>query len=213
MNILNVHPFRDLSDEGKILLADNLEYKYYSIGERIYRDDEIPYEINLIVKGEVRVLAKSTNENSLITVERKGAGALIGWVGLLRGKSCETIQVSKDVESISISSEAFVRLCLTEKDFVEYFDKKTDVSETWDVLSTYFEQYPYENRELDSVLRNACKTCEIASINDTKRSDTNDYILSTDNCNLPIGHLISSTSNIETKKGFVFKARTNFHSG
>ena len=144
MNIINVHPFKDLSEEGKKLLSESIEYKYYSIGERIYRKDELPYNVNLIIRGEARILVQSIDDSSLITLERKGAGSLIGWVGLLRGRSCETVQVSKDVEAISLSSEVFVRLCLTENLFAEYFNTKSDVSETWDVLQKHFGKYPYK---------------------------------------------------------------------
>ena len=134
MNLSTIHPFNKLSDEGKKLLEERLEYKYFPIGERIYREDELPYEVNLIIKGEARILVKSMVDNSLITIERKGQGSIIGWVGLLRGKACETIQVCKDIEAISIPSEVFVRLCITEQDFSQYFDERVDASETWDTL-------------------------------------------------------------------------------
>ena len=123
-SIINVQPFSDLSEEGKKLLSENIEYKYYSIGERIYRNDELPFNVNFIIKGEARILVQSTEENSLITIERRGPGTFIGWVSLIRGRSCETVQVSKDLEAISLSSEVFVRLCLTEKKFANYFNKR-----------------------------------------------------------------------------------------
>ena len=33
-------------------MHENIEYKYYSIGERIYRNDELPFNVNFIIKGE-----------------------------------------------------------------------------------------------------------------------------------------------------------------
>ena len=159
----------------------------------------------MIIKGEARILVKSMEDNSLITIERKGQGSIIGWVGLLRGKACETIQVCKDIEAISIPSEVFVRLCITEQDFSQYFDERVDASETWDTLKEYFKKYPYQNKELDSIMKNACKTCSV----NTRLSKTKEYenILSTDQCKMPMGSLVNSDDEIISKEGFVFKVR------
>ena len=120
-SLLKVNPFNKLSDEGKNLVYENISYDYYEIGERIYRSDTLPYKINYIVKGEARLLVQSQQKNSLITLEKIGPGALIGWIGLIRGGACETIQASKDVECVSLQSDIFIRLCLTESKFLLWY--------------------------------------------------------------------------------------------
>ena len=114
-------------------------------------------------------------------------------------------ETCKDIEAISIPSEVFVRLCITEQSFSQYFNEKIDASETWDTLKEYFKRYPYQSKELDSIIKNACKTCSIS----TGERKTAEYenILSTDQCNLPMGSVVSKDDEITCKEGFVFEVR------
>ena len=79
MNIIDIQPFKSLSEEGQDLLLSSVEYKYYPIGERISRKDELPYNVHLIIKGEVRILVQSLNENSLVTLEEKVLDRSLVW--------------------------------------------------------------------------------------------------------------------------------------
>ena len=137
--LLRVEPFSKLSKDGKEMLTDGLRWDKYTIGERIYRQDEMPSRLHFIVKGEARLLVESLESNSLITLRKIGEGTLIGWAGLLRGEACETIQTSMEVETISFPSEIFVRLALTEKNFAEYFKGKANEHECWAVFKKYLE--------------------------------------------------------------------------
>lgn len=204
--LLKVKPFDLISKEGKILLLDNLNYKFHEIGERICRADELAYEVSYIVKGEARLLVQSAQKDSLLTIERIGPGALIGWVGLLRGSGCETVQVSKDTESISIPSEVFVRLCSTEKDFYKHFKEKQNLHESWFVLKEHLKLYPYESRELDQILKSATKASEV-KCNSKAHDEKKESILSTDKCNKKVGSLISPNDDLKTDPGFIFETR------
>ena len=117
IQLKEIEPFSLLSEEGKKLVEENLERNFFEIGERICREDEVPYNVHIIVRGEARILVQSRKDSALITLEKIGTGALIGWVGLLRGSPCETIQTCKDVETVSLRSDVFVRLCATESVF------------------------------------------------------------------------------------------------
>ena len=125
--LAQVKPFSELSNDGKELLKSGISWRKYEIGDRIYREDEMPDKVLFIVAGEGRLLGRSFRDNTLITLKKVGVGSLLGWAGLLRGQACETIQSSQDIEAISIPSEIFVRLILTEEAFRDYFKIKTNL--------------------------------------------------------------------------------------
>ena len=129
--VLNLSPFSELSRDGQELLKHNLRWEKYKIGERLYRKDELPSQVNLIVKGEARLLVESLKNGKLITLSKAKEGDLIGWAGLLRGEACETVQASTELETISIPNEIFIRLILTEYNFDSYFSKQPNYQESW----------------------------------------------------------------------------------
>ena len=94
-----VEPFSKLSKSGKEMLTDGLRWDKYTIGERIYRQDEMPSRLHYIVKREARLLVESLEKFTNNATE-EGEGTLIGWAGLVRGEACETVQTSMD-ETIS----------------------------------------------------------------------------------------------------------------
>ena len=57
--LLRVEPFSKLSKSGKEMLTDGFKVGKYTIGERIYRQDEMPSRLHFIVKGEARLLVES----------------------------------------------------------------------------------------------------------------------------------------------------------
>ena len=204
--LVQIEPFSKLSKDGRELLKRDLRWEKYKIGERIYRQDEMPNNVNLIMNGEARLLAESFKDKSLITLKKIGEGSLIGWAGLLRGEACETVQASKDVESISIPSEVFVRLILTEANFREYFSTKSNIHESWIVFKAYLEQFPYQNTKLDEIVMNACSLAKIMT-NEDEYTEDFDYILSTAQYNNEAGSRVSKNTKLVNKNGFVFEKR------
>ncbi len=201
-----VKPFSELSNDGKELLKSGISWRKYEIGDRIYREDEMPDKVLFIVAGEVRLLVRSFRDNTLITLKKVGVGSLLGWAGLLRGQACETIQSSQDIEAISIPSEIFVRLILTEEAFRDYFKIKTNLQESWAVLKQYLKQFPYQNNNLDNIISSTCDSVDMKR--DVEDYNENyDYLLSTTQCKAQFGTLISKDEELEKKNGFAFDER------
>ena len=140
--MMTVEPFTRLSESAKSRIADTIQTFNLDIGHRILRNDELPAYVYLIIRGEVRLLGEYENEG-MITLAKRGTGQLFGWVSLLRGKSCETIQVSKDVKALGIPSQVFVEICKKEKEFCAYFNKTATIQESWEVLRLNLEQMAY----------------------------------------------------------------------
>ena len=201
----NVEPFSLLSPEGLNLVQAELKNNHFEIGERIYREDETPSVIHYIVKGEARVLVKPKSNSILTTAGKIGSGEIIGWVGLLRGESCETIQVCDDLETLSISSGLFVKLCCSEHNFLNYFNTKFNLSEAWITLERNLEIFPLQSDLIDKAIR---KGIEIAKVT-TSIGSKNDkeYILSSNYCNKPVGTRVDAHDDIKVEKGLIFPPR------
>ena len=133
--LLATPPFNRLSDTTKAELANAISVHEFEEGERLCREDELPTYDHLVIKGSVRLLTKSTRSEELITISKRGKGQYIGWVSLLRGDACETVQAMENTTVVSISGETFIKACLEETKFLEYFNTTTSVHESWKVLS------------------------------------------------------------------------------
>ena len=146
---------------------------------------------------------KSFKDDSFVTIQKLSETSVIGWVGLLRGEACETIQASTEIEAISIRSEIFIQLILMESELREYFFQQTNTQESWEILRKYLEQFPYQSNDLDRIATNACNIAEIKK-RDENYSLENDYFLSSAQFNINSGTKISEKTNLEKKTGFVF---------
>ena len=95
--VLEEVPFSLLPLRARKELINSIELVQYLPGERIIRSDELSQHMYLIIKGQVRLLVQSTENNELITVSKEGEGYTFGWVGIFRGEPCETVNASTDV--------------------------------------------------------------------------------------------------------------------
>ena len=126
---MNSEPFNLLSEETRNLLDKEIIFERIAIGERLCRLDELPSFVYIILNGTVRLLVESQENNELITLEKRGSGQLIGWVSLLRGGPCETVQASTEVKALKIPSEVFVSICKSDEAFLDYFQRTTSIHE------------------------------------------------------------------------------------
>ena len=158
--MLNAIPFNILSEDGKNKIRDNVEKKVFDVGERILRGDEMPTHIHIVLSGEIRLLGAFENEG-LVTLAKRNAGQMVGWVSILRGKPCETVQTASDVTTMSIATETFIELCTVEENFRKYFWRTNSVQETWDVLSQCVNKVAYTPEDLKNKLMDACLSAKL----------------------------------------------------
>ena len=149
---LKTKPFDRISVNSKIEISYILVIQSFDEGERLLREDELPAYVHLVISGSVRHLAKSNQDDELITIDKSGKGQLIGWVSLLRGEACETVHAIEPTKVLSVPAESFVQLCLNEDEFAKYFSRLHSVHENWRVLSRHLEQSAYQPRNIDEFL-------------------------------------------------------------
>ena len=120
----------------------------------------MPTHIHIVLSGEIRLLGAFENEG-LVTLAKRNAGQMVGWVSILRGKPCETVQTASDVTTMSIATETFIELCTVEENFRKYFWRTNSVQETWDVLSQCVNKVAYTPEDLKNKLMDACLSAKL----------------------------------------------------
>lgn len=129
--LISQKPFSLLSETAVDELFDSAVLRNFNIGSRLLRPDELPSEVVLILKGEVRFLVASGSSAS--TLCKRGPGQILGWSSLLRAEACEWVQSSEETVVVAFSAEKFVEFVKSEDSFSSYFDQLTGIQESYHV--------------------------------------------------------------------------------
>ena len=95
-----------MTDEQQECLFDDATLLRCPQGQRVLRPDSLPSQVFLVMSGTVRLLAKSPKGSR--TLDRRGAGQLLGWISLLRASPCEWVLASEDTVLLGMPAKAFV---------------------------------------------------------------------------------------------------------
>ena len=102
-------PFKELDKKEKVFLSQNSSLVKGKIGQTLLRAEEATKYIYLIVEGRIRIVGKDLRTEDIETIELCGPGQSIGWVGVLRGRSCETALCSSSVIALRIEKNIVSR--------------------------------------------------------------------------------------------------------
>ena len=119
----------------------------YSPGERLTRPDEINSSVFLVLKGSVRLIAVGDEREGQFTLDKRGAGQLIGWTSLLRGGPTEHVQASTDVVALSLPAGKFVTFIQDVPDFANYFYSLSNQQEAYIVATAIADLSPKRNSD------------------------------------------------------------------
>ena len=148
--LLELKPFELLPRVEAEKFLDLAVLRRFSIGSRILRPDELPSEILLVLKGELRFLV--SNSNDPITIAKRGPGQIVGWSGLLRGAPCEWVQAAVETTAICMPAKEYLQLVSHHAEFAEYFYRLPGLHEAHTVAVAAAELHPRLTRGWDSDL-------------------------------------------------------------
>ena len=117
------NPFADLPPEQREAWFAGAELIKAAAGERLMRPDQLPKQILLLVKGEVRLLVTDPVDGAPITLETKAKGQLLGWSSLLRGGACEWVSVRQDAVALALPGDGFVEAVKSCPPFSAFFSR------------------------------------------------------------------------------------------
>lgn len=101
-------PFHHLSTEQRCELFREARLLRFTPGQRLLRPDELPQAVLLLLKGTVRMLAEDPEQGRPQTLQKSGAGQLLGWSSLLRAGACEWVSASEPCMALAIPAAAFL---------------------------------------------------------------------------------------------------------
>ena len=126
--LLNNTPFTLLPENLRTCLEERSELVRYELGARILSPEQFPPGLLVVLQGDVRLMARLSSKR-VITIDRRGPGQLLGWVSLLRGHSCELVQVSEPCVCLLIPVDLLLECWRSSKDFLAFFVDRTTPSE------------------------------------------------------------------------------------
>ena len=127
--------FKSLSPNQLQSIGADCEFVRYRIGQSILVRDAMPAHIVAVYSGEARVLGYDHRTEASVSLEVVGEGAILGWLSLLRGVSCETAIASTEVIAAMLPAKVFWQLMETELEFAQTVRAQVPLTEIFELLS------------------------------------------------------------------------------
>jgi ATP-binding cassette subfamily B protein len=129
-----VWPFDQLSAETLEQLLPKFQWLRYRMGQSIATRQSLPAQILILYEGQIRLLGHSSQSEQPESLQILQSGAILGWVGLLRGVACETAIASTESICLSLSTQDFRALLRQEPKFAAAFMQRVGLSELYELL-------------------------------------------------------------------------------
>ena len=171
-------PFKELDKKEKVFLSQNSSLVKGKIGQTLLRAEEATKYIYLIVEGRIRIVGKDLRTEDIETIELCGPGQSIGWVGVLRGRSCETALCSSSVIALRIEknivSQIFTRSSVARR----YWSSHSAKAELFEATSTVLKRHPDCNISTLNIIEKALSSYRVclASENNSNELESIDYL-------------------------------------
>ena len=171
-------PFKELDKKEKVFLSQNSSLVKGKIGQTLLRAEEATKYIYLIVEGRIRIVGKDLRTEDIETIELCGPGQSIGWVGVLRGRSCETALCSSSVIALRIEknivSQIFTRSSVARK----YWSSHAAKAELFEATSTVLKRHPDCKISTLNIIEKALSSYRVclANRNNASELETIDYL-------------------------------------
>jgi len=132
-------PFDRLSqDTIKNSVVGKCQLLGYKTGQPLFERDKMPTQITIIYEGQARVLGYDQRTQRNASLQVVGPGAILGWLGLIRGLPCETAIASTELIAITLAAEDFLALVAAEPEFGQAFTDNVSPIEIFELLGGEF---------------------------------------------------------------------------
>ncbi|MEL6319601.1 MAG: peptidase domain-containing ABC transporter [Cyanobacteria bacterium J06626_14] len=130
----SVPPFDKVSDEVLKKLASKLQLFRYRMGQAIFLRDKMPGQVAIIYQGQARLLGYDPRTEKPLTLQLLQPGAVLGWLGLVRGVPCETAIASTETICLVMPSLDFLTMLEAEPALAAAFRDKCPLLEMFDLI-------------------------------------------------------------------------------
>ncbi|NEO84703.1 MAG: type I secretion system permease/ATPase [Spirulina sp. SIO3F2] len=128
-------PFRVLTPSVLADVVSQIRPLRYRMGQTLLLRDKLPHQVIILYEGQVRLLGYDPTTKMPTTLELLNVGAMMGWMGLLRGIACETAIASTETIGLTLSAEQFFDLLAHYPLLGQEFHHRTNLAEVFDLLS------------------------------------------------------------------------------
>ncbi|MGB7444132.1 MAG: peptidase domain-containing ABC transporter [Coleofasciculaceae cyanobacterium] len=133
-------PFDQLSPAKRGKLSTQCQLLRYRMGQAILVREKMPAQVSILYEGQARLLVYDPHRLTPVTLKLLQPGAIIGWVGLLRGVPCETAIASTEGLCLTFSASQFLSLLDSEPSLAAGFRSRCSLVEVFDLLGAEFER-------------------------------------------------------------------------
>ena len=157
--LATVDPFDRLAPESLSGMTEQFQLLRYRIGQAVLVRDRLPNQVSIIYQGQIRLLGYDPRTQKPVTLSLLQPGAVIGWVGLVRGVACETAIASRESICLTISAADFLGLLKREPQLADAFRNRCSPIEIYDLLGTELHRQANGSADLkDMTLRSEEQT-------------------------------------------------------
>ncbi|MBD2341099.1 peptidase domain-containing ABC transporter [Calothrix sp. FACHB-156] len=135
-------PFTQLSPATLESVAAKCQLLQYRTGQWMLVRERMPAQVMIIYQGQARVLGHDLQTNSpssLTVVER---GEFLGWLGLVRGISCEAVMASSELIAVTLDSLEFMQLMEQEPEFAQAVRSHSHIVEVFELVNQELQRHP-----------------------------------------------------------------------
>jgi HlyB family type I secretion system ABC transporter len=127
-------PFAQLPDRAIADLTEQAQFVRYRMGQTVLMREQMPAQITIIYTGQIRLLGYDPQTKMPITLRLMEIGELVGWAGVLRGKSCETAIASVDTVCLQIPIAFFQKMVSQHTQLEAAYVYTAQIIEVYDLL-------------------------------------------------------------------------------
>ncbi|HEY9663209.1 MAG TPA: cyclic nucleotide-binding domain-containing protein, partial [Allocoleopsis sp.] len=149
--LTTVHPFNQLSENALTYLTDRIQLLRYRMGQAVLVRDKLPAQVSILYEGQIRLLGYDPRTQRPITLQLLRPGAILGWIGLMRGVPCETAIASNETICLTLSAADFLALLDREPQLALQFRQQCPLIEIFDLLGAELHRQAIGDADLKEV--------------------------------------------------------------
>jgi ATP-binding cassette, subfamily B, bacterial HlyB/CyaB len=159
-----IAPFDQLSENDLRAYISKMKPLRFRMGQKILINTHLPQQVSIIFSGKVRLVGIEPSTGKPVSLKVLEAGALLGWIGLLREMPCETALASEETICFVLPAVEFTKLIQHQPSVTGVFEVPHR-SEIFDIITHYFQQQSWaipKDSDLFQLTREACQNAIVA---------------------------------------------------
>ncbi|MDZ8054802.1 MAG: peptidase domain-containing ABC transporter [Aulosira sp. ZfuVER01] len=162
--LVDTPPFDKLPFATLKNIAFNCQLLQYRTGQWMLVKERMPAQVMVIYQGQARVLGYDQWTNSQISLTVVEPGEFLGWLGLVRGVSCEAVMASTEVIAITLEAAEFLQLMDTEPEFAQAVRSRPHISEVFELLSLEIQRHADATTDIKDLARQVWQETQVVNL-------------------------------------------------